>query len=139
MKYSEIQKIIYESEKTDWINNYNGFYFYKNDVLLTIEFFYKNERMNRPDFTHYHKISANFKYGNTSIESWNLLQAHGAPIGEIIPEPRTFFYVGEERKPFDEMKLDAVRKIFNQEDKLEKYDQAVTDLVAALEVNRTSE
>ena len=133
VKYTELQKLINQSDRSDWLIHGNRLYVYKEDVALTIEIHEVDEQFCLSIDKYYPKLFAIFKYGNSLIEQWPLLQTYNRYYSEILPFPQQFFAIGAERNFFDVKRLDSVKRIFNQESQYEAYNQAVTDIVLVLE------
>jgi len=133
MKYSELQKIMFYSNRADWLIHGNRMFVYRDDVLFTIELTEIDERLVLSNEYSYPKVTATFRYAGSLIEHWPLLQTYNRPYSELLPAPRVFFAQGESREPFNQKHLEAVRSIFNETDQHEAFDQAVTNIVFALE------
>ncbi|MFK2906055.1 hypothetical protein ISP17_19000 [Dyella ginsengisoli] len=136
MKYAELQKIMSHSNREDWLIHGNRMFVYKDDVLFTIELTEINERLVLSHEESYPRVTAAFRYAGSLIEYWPLLQTYNRPYSELLPDPRLFFAQGEPREPFNPKRLEAVRAIFNKPDQHEAFDQAVTNIVFALEQGR---
>lgn len=139
MKYAELQKIIANSCRAEWLIHSNRMYVYKEDVLLTIELIEIDEQLNLSSEDVYPKLVANIRYGGSLIEQWPLLQTFNRWYSEIMPAPQLFFPVGAQVQPFEPKRLESVRSIFNAPDRHEAFDQAVTNIVFALESSRESQ
>lgn len=139
MKYVELQKIIANSCREEWLIHSNRLYVYKDDVLLTIELIEIDEQLHLSNEDVYPKLVATIRYGGSFIEQWPLLQTFNRWYSEIIPAPQLFFPVGTRAQPFEPKRLDAVRSIFNAPERHEAFNQAVTNIVFALEAGRESQ
>jgi len=139
VKYAELQKIIANSCRAEWLIHSNRMYVYRDDVLLTIELIEIDEQLSLSGEDVYPKLVANIRYGGSLIEQWPLLQTFNRWYSEIIPAPQLFFPIGARVQPFEPKRLEAVRSIFNAPDRHEAFDQAVTNIVVALEAGRESQ
>jgi hypothetical protein len=136
MKYADLQKIIDECERSDWLIHGNRTYVYKEDVLFTVELMEGDDCVAFSPGDLLPKVTAVFRYGGSLIEHWPLLRTYSRPYSELLPEPRFPFNKGESDEPFCPKRLDVVRRIFNRPDQHEAVNQAVAKILDALEQDR---